>query len=91
MATSSRAPWHVWTKKEEDTLVECLVDLVVMEDGNPTMVRSDKITWHNWATSHFAETFVNVGSNKSGGYEGFDMSDGNEEFPSMYSQDIDMS
>ena len=48
MATSSRAPWHVWTKKEEDTLVECLVDLVVMEDGNPTMVRSDKITWHNW-------------------------------------------
>ncbi|KAA0051048.1 retrotransposon protein [Cucumis melo var. makuwa] len=28
MTTSSRASKHVWTKKEEDTLVECLVELV---------------------------------------------------------------
>uniref|UniRef100_A0A9I9E099 Retrotransposon protein n=1 Tax=Cucumis melo TaxID=3656 RepID=A0A9I9E099_CUCME len=28
MATSSRAPKHVWTKENEDTLVECLVELV---------------------------------------------------------------
>ena len=31
MATSSRAPRHVWTKEEEGTLVEFSVDLVVME------------------------------------------------------------
>ncbi|KAA0037912.1 retrotransposon protein [Cucumis melo var. makuwa] len=28
MTTSSCAPKHVWTKEEEDTLVECLVELV---------------------------------------------------------------
>ncbi|TYK23166.1 retrotransposon protein [Cucumis melo var. makuwa] len=28
MTTSSRAPKHVWNKEEEDTLVECLVQLV---------------------------------------------------------------
>uniref|UniRef100_A0A9I9CKK7 Retrotransposon protein n=1 Tax=Cucumis melo TaxID=3656 RepID=A0A9I9CKK7_CUCME len=39
----------------------------------------------------FAETFVDVGSNEPVGYEGFDMPDGNEEFPSVYSQGIDMS
>ncbi|KAA0026224.1 retrotransposon protein [Cucumis melo var. makuwa] len=27
MSTSNRAPRHVWTKKEEDTLVECLMEL----------------------------------------------------------------
>uniref|UniRef100_A0A9I9EGL0 Myb/SANT-like domain-containing protein n=1 Tax=Cucumis melo TaxID=3656 RepID=A0A9I9EGL0_CUCME len=31
MTTLSRAPKHVWTKEEEDTFVECLVDLVSME------------------------------------------------------------
>uniref|UniRef100_A0A9I9EKR9 Retrotransposon protein n=1 Tax=Cucumis melo TaxID=3656 RepID=A0A9I9EKR9_CUCME len=43
------------------------------------------------ATGQFAETFTDVGSNEPGGYEGFDMADGNEEFPSVYSQGIDMS
>ena len=28
IATSSRAPKHVWTKEEEDTLVKCLMELV---------------------------------------------------------------
>lgn len=28
VASSSHAPKHVWTKKEETTLVECLVELV---------------------------------------------------------------
>ncbi|KAA0036622.1 retrotransposon protein [Cucumis melo var. makuwa] len=42
-------------------------------------------------TSCFVETFVDVGSNEPAGYEGFDMSDGNEEFLSMYSQRIDIS
>uniref|UniRef100_A0A9I9CUR8 Retrotransposon protein n=1 Tax=Cucumis melo TaxID=3656 RepID=A0A9I9CUR8_CUCME len=44
------------------------------------------------ATSRFTKTFVDVGSNKPIGHEGFDMSDGNGlEFPSTYSQGIDMS
>ena len=44
------------------------------------------------ATGRFAETFVDVESNEPVGYEGFDMPDGNDmEFPSMYSQGIDMS
>ncbi|TYK29656.1 retrotransposon protein [Cucumis melo var. makuwa] len=39
----------------------------------------------------FAETFVDVGSNEPGGYDGFDMGDRNEEFPPVYSQGIDLS
>ncbi|KAA0054186.1 retrotransposon protein [Cucumis melo var. makuwa] len=30
MSTSNRAPRHVWTKEEEGTLVECLMELVLM-------------------------------------------------------------
>ena len=37
------------------------------------------------AMGRFAETFVDVGSNKPGGYDGFDMGDRNEEFPPVYS------
>ncbi|KAA0042472.1 retrotransposon protein [Cucumis melo var. makuwa] len=40
------------------------------------------------ATGRFTGTFVDVGSNESVGYEGFDMSYGNEEFPSMYNHGI---
>ncbi|KAA0066061.1 retrotransposon protein [Cucumis melo var. makuwa] len=44
------------------------------------------------ATGCFVETFTDVGSNEPDGYKGFDMPDGNDmEFPSMYSQRIDMS
>ncbi|KAL4018506.1 hypothetical protein IC575_022104 [Cucumis melo] len=39
----------------------------------------------------FIKTFDDVGSNKPVEYKRFDMLDGNEEFPSMYSQGIDMS
>ncbi|KAA0066185.1 retrotransposon protein [Cucumis melo var. makuwa] len=42
-------------------------------------------------TSRFVETFVDVRSNEPVEYEGFDMPNGNEEFPSMYNQGIDMS
>ncbi|KAA0055950.1 hypothetical protein IC582_003468 [Cucumis melo] len=42
------------------------------------------------ATGRFAETFVDVGSIEPGGYEGFNMADGNEEFLPVYSQGIDM-
>ena len=30
MSTSNRAPRHVWTREEEGTLVECLMELVSM-------------------------------------------------------------
>ncbi|TYK05796.1 retrotransposon protein [Cucumis melo var. makuwa] len=43
------------------------------------------------ATGQFVETFVNVGSNEPVGYDRFDMGDGNEEFPPVYSQRIDLS
>ncbi|KAA0046234.1 retrotransposon protein [Cucumis melo var. makuwa] len=44
------------------------------------------------ATGRFAETFADVGSNESsGGYDRFDMGDGNEDFPPLYSQGIDLS
>ncbi|TYK00075.1 retrotransposon protein [Cucumis melo var. makuwa] len=43
------------------------------------------------ATGRFTDTFADVGSNEPSGYGGFDMVDGNEEFPPVYSQGIDMS
>ncbi|KAL4010894.1 hypothetical protein IC575_027915 [Cucumis melo] len=44
------------------------------------------------ATGRFVETFADIGSNEPAGYEGFDMSDGNDiEFPFMYRQGIDIS
>ncbi|KAL4035761.1 hypothetical protein IC575_004468 [Cucumis melo] len=44
------------------------------------------------ATGRFAETFADVGSNELGnGYDRFDMGDGNEDFPPVYSQGIDLS
>ncbi|KAA0054470.1 retrotransposon protein [Cucumis melo var. makuwa] len=136
MATSSCAPKHVWTKEEEDTLVECLVELVstrgwtsdngafrpemrgpacsgfgwnddgkciiAEKESHPAAKRLlnkpfpyyDELEYVfrcNRATDRFTKTFVDVGSNKCTEYEGFDMSDGKEEFPSMYSQGIDMS
>ncbi|KAA0065503.1 retrotransposon protein [Cucumis melo var. makuwa] len=42
-------------------------------------------------TGQFAETFIDVGSNEPGGYDRFDMGDGNDEFPPMYSQVINLS
>ncbi|KAA0055573.1 retrotransposon protein [Cucumis melo var. makuwa] len=39
----------------------------------------------------FAETFVNVRLNEPAVYEGYDMPDGNDELPSMYSQGIDIA
>uniref|UniRef100_A0A9I9EFW3 Retrotransposon protein n=1 Tax=Cucumis melo TaxID=3656 RepID=A0A9I9EFW3_CUCME len=44
------------------------------------------------AIGRFAETFADVGSNELGdGYDRFDMGDGNEEFPPVYNQGIDLS
>ncbi|KAL4010410.1 hypothetical protein IC575_030262 [Cucumis melo] len=43
------------------------------------------------ATGRFAETFADVGSNEpGGGYDRFDMGDGNEDFPPVYNQGIDL-
>ncbi|KAA0061240.1 retrotransposon protein [Cucumis melo var. makuwa] len=172
MSTSTRAPRHVWTKDEEGTLVECLMELVSMggwkfdngtfwpgdlaqlirmmakklpgcrvrtmtvidcriktlkrtfqaiaEMRGPTCsgfewndeencIIVEKELFDNWVRLHpaakgllnklfsyydeltyvfgrdrtmgrFAETFIDMGSNKPGGYEGFNMVDGNEEF-----------
>ncbi|KAA0062979.1 retrotransposon protein [Cucumis melo var. makuwa] len=94
MSTSNCAPRHVWTKEEEGTLVECLMELVSMGDENRIMVRSGQVTspsCRNRATSRFAETFADVGSNEPSGYDRFDMGDGNEEFSPVYSQGIDLS
>ncbi|KAA0066029.1 retrotransposon protein [Cucumis melo var. makuwa] len=41
-------------------------------------------------TGRFTETFIDIRFNEPTGYEGFHMSNGNEEFPSVYSQEIDM-
>ncbi|TYK05474.1 retrotransposon protein [Cucumis melo var. makuwa] len=141
MSTSNRAPRHVWTKEEEGTLVECLMELCQWGDGNQIMaivemrgaacsgfgwnneekcIIAEKELFDNWARSHptakgllnkqfpyydeltyvfgrdratgrFAETFANVGSNEpGGGYDRFDMGDGNDEFPPVYSQGIDL-
>ncbi|TYJ97298.1 retrotransposon protein [Cucumis melo var. makuwa] len=55
----------------------------------------DELTYvfgRNRATGWFAETFADVGSNEpGGGYDKFDMGDGNEDFPPVYSQGIDLS
>uniref|UniRef100_A0A9I9E2A2 Retrotransposon protein n=1 Tax=Cucumis melo TaxID=3656 RepID=A0A9I9E2A2_CUCME len=172
MSTSNRAPRHVWTKEEEGTLVECLMELVSMGGwksdngtfrpgylaqlvrmmaeklpGCQTLKRTfqaiaemrgpacsgfgwndevkciiaEKELFDNWVRSHpaakgllnkpfpyydeltyvfgrdratgrFAETFADVGSNElGGGYDRFDIGDGNEDFPPMYSQGIDLS
>ncbi|TYK04240.1 retrotransposon protein [Cucumis melo var. makuwa] len=48
MSTSNRASRHVWTKEEEGTLVECLMELVPMRDGNRIMVRFGQVTLHTW-------------------------------------------
>ncbi|KAL4013677.1 retrotransposon protein [Cucumis melo var. makuwa] len=183
MSTSNRAPRHVWTKEEDDTLVECLMELVSMEgwkSDNGTFrpgylielvcmmvetlpgcqvrattviycriktlkrifqviaemrgpacsgfgwndeekcIIAEKELFDNWVRSHpaakgllnksflyydeltyvfgryratgwFTETFIDVGSNESGGYDRFDIGDGNEEFPPVYSQRINLS
>ncbi|KAA0046501.1 retrotransposon protein [Cucumis melo var. makuwa] len=51
----------------------------------------EKKLFDNWATGRFTETFADMGSNKPARYDGFDMSNGNEEFPSVYIQGIHMS
>ncbi|KAA0037345.1 retrotransposon protein [Cucumis melo var. makuwa] len=55
---------------------------------------AEKKLFDNWVrgTGRFAETFADVGSNEScGGYDRFDMGDGNEDFPPVYSQGVDIS
>ncbi|KAA0055597.1 retrotransposon protein [Cucumis melo var. makuwa] len=42
------------------------------------------------ATGRFAETFADMGSNEPDEYDRFDIGDGNEEFPPVYSQGIDL-
>ncbi|KAA0060172.1 retrotransposon protein [Cucumis melo var. makuwa] len=83
MSTSNRASRHVWTKEEEGTLVECLMELVPMRDGNRIMSYPaakgllnkpfsyyDELTYvfgRDRVMGQFAETFADVGSNEPGG------------------------
>ncbi|KAA0042476.1 retrotransposon protein [Cucumis melo var. makuwa] len=53
MTTSSRAPKHVWTKEEEDTLVECLVQLVSIrgwksDNVKPIAMRGPACSGFGW-------------------------------------------
>ncbi|TYK02411.1 retrotransposon protein [Cucumis melo var. makuwa] len=113
----SRAPKHVWTKEKEDTLVECLMELVSTEGwkSDNGMFRPGYLTQLSHpimkgllnkpfpyydelaymfgcdrAMGRFTETLADE-SKKLVRYEGFDMPDGNKEFPSTYSQGIHMS
>uniref|UniRef100_A0A9I9E6Y3 Retrotransposon protein n=1 Tax=Cucumis melo TaxID=3656 RepID=A0A9I9E6Y3_CUCME len=53
---------------------------------NKLFLYYDELTYvfgRDRVTGRFTETFVDVGSNEPGGYDGFDMGDGNEKFPPM--------
>ncbi|TYJ96264.1 retrotransposon protein [Cucumis melo var. makuwa] len=68
--------------------------LAVKELQNKSFPYYDELTYvfsRDRTTDRFAETFTDVGSNEPGWYDGFDMRDGNEEFPPVYSQGIDLS
>ncbi|KAA0036745.1 retrotransposon protein [Cucumis melo var. makuwa] len=122
MATSSRAPKHVWTNEDGDTLVENVgaSDTGFRWNDDTKCIISEKEVFESWVRSHpavnrlfnkpfsyydelaymfrrdrtmsnFAEIFADIGSNEPTGYKGFDMPNGNKEFPFMYSQGIDMS
>ncbi|KAA0045638.1 retrotransposon protein [Cucumis melo var. makuwa] len=62
---------------------------------NKSFLYYDELTYvfgRNRVISRFAETFADVGSNEpGGGYDRFDMGDGNEDFLPVYSQGIDLS
>ncbi|KAA0055933.1 retrotransposon protein [Cucumis melo var. makuwa] len=84
--------WSQW----RDKLAESMFTDWQLPKGllNKSFLYYDELTYvfsRDRATGWFAKTFVDVKSNKPSGYEGYDMVDQNEEFPSMYSQGIDMS
>ncbi|KAA0047703.1 retrotransposon protein [Cucumis melo var. makuwa] len=77
MSASTRASRYVWTEEEE---AKGLL--------NKPFLYYDELTYvfgRDRVTGRFAETFADVESNDPGGYEGFDIANGNEEFPHVYS------
>ncbi|KAA0066248.1 retrotransposon protein [Cucumis melo var. makuwa] len=76
-------------------VIECAFGVLkVKELLNKPFPYYDELTYvfgRDRVTGRFVETFADMGSNEPGGYERFDTTDGNEEFPSVYSQGIDMS
>ncbi|KAA0048206.1 retrotransposon protein [Cucumis melo var. makuwa] len=73
--------WSQW----RDTLAESMFTDWHLLKGllNKSFSYYDELTYvfgRDKAMGRFAKTFVDVGSNEPGGYEGFDMADGNEEF-----------
>ncbi|TYK22090.1 retrotransposon protein [Cucumis melo var. makuwa] len=71
------------------------IQYIETTDDMATLSHGPKHVWtkeeEGTLGGRFAKTFVDVGSNESVGYEGFDMPDGNKDFPSVYNQGIDMS
>ncbi|KAA0057510.1 retrotransposon protein [Cucumis melo var. makuwa] len=70
--------------------------VVSCSEGTPkqtvSVLRRTYVFSHDRVMGRLIETFADVASNEPGGYEGFDMSDGNKEFLSVYNQGkIDMS
>ncbi|KAA0052065.1 retrotransposon protein [Cucumis melo var. makuwa] len=91
MATSSCTPKHVWTKKEEgimsmggwksENVAFCNEGLL-----NKPFSYYDELVYvfgRDRAMGRFTETFADVESNEPDEYEGFDMSDGKDEFLSV--------
>uniref|UniRef100_A0A9I9E5L9 Retrotransposon protein n=2 Tax=Cucumis melo TaxID=3656 RepID=A0A9I9E5L9_CUCME len=61
---------------------------------NKSFPYNDKLTYvfsRHRAMGRFTETFTDVGSNEPGEYDEFDMANGNEVFPPVYNQGIDLS
>ncbi|TYK28139.1 retrotransposon protein [Cucumis melo var. makuwa] len=81
--------WSQW----RDKLAESMFTDWQLPKGllNKSFLYYDELTYvfsRDRATGWFAKTFVDVKSNKPSGYEGYDMVDQNEEFPSMYSRGL---
>ncbi|TYK07919.1 transposase [Cucumis melo var. makuwa] len=88
MESSSCTPKHVWTKEEEATLVECLVEFYPGVDESQKIVRSDQGLGDGLRCRDFAD----VESNDPSRYGGFQMPNGIDmEIPAMYNQGFCMS
>ncbi|KAA0036984.1 retrotransposon protein [Cucumis melo var. makuwa] len=61
MTTSSRALKHLWSKEEESTLVECLVELVSTRRWKSDNCTFWPVTWPNWPSQKYGGQRV-VGS-----------------------------
>ncbi|TYK30435.1 retrotransposon protein [Cucumis melo var. makuwa] len=81
--------WYVPTRLSGSTVASCSEGLL-----KKLFPYCDKLTYvfdGDRAIGRFDETSIDMRFNKLIEYDGFEMPNGNEEFPSVYSQGIDMS